>query len=130
MNNKYSYTFNNLIKIKIEILLLLVKNKHKVFTMDLSLLISTIIMLKQSILKDYLFKIMKKLNKLSMQNHFNESIKYNINKDTIEDINIILENMDDWIRNYNSAVRMTMKRELMTNLGEIKRMFQQMININ
>ena len=99
--------------------------------MDLSLLISTIVMLKQSILKDNLFKIMKKLNKLSMQNNFNESMqnnfnesmKYNLNEDVIEDINILLENMDDWIRYYNSEIRMSIKKELMNNLVEIKRMF-------
>ena len=99
--------------------------------MDLSLLISTIFMLKQSILKDNLFKIMKKLNKLSMQNNFNESMqnnfnesmKYNLNEDVIEDINILLENMDDWIRYYNSEIRMSIKKELMNNLVEIKRMF-------
>lgn len=91
--------------------------------MDLSLLISTVVMLKQCTLKDYLFKIVKKINKLSIQNYFNESIKYNLDKniteDIIEDINIILENMDDWIRNYNTVI----KRELMSNLGEIKKMF-------
>ena len=99
--------------------------------MDLSLLISTIFMLKQSILKDNLFKIMKKLNKLSMQNNFNESMqnnfnesmKYNLNEDVIEDINILLENMDDWIRYYNSEIRMSIKKELINNLVEIKRMF-------
>ncbi len=95
--------------------------------MDLSLLISTIVMLKQCTLKDYLFKIVKKINKLSIQNYFNESIKYNLDKniteDIIEDINIILENMDDWIINYNAVMRITMKRELISNLGEIKKMF-------
>ena len=98
--------------------------------MNLSLLISTIVMLKQSVLKDYLFKVMKKLNKLSIQNHFDESIKYHLDEDILEDINIILKNMDDWIRHYNSEVRMPMKKELMTNLVEIKQMFKQMININ
>jgi hypothetical protein len=95
--------------------------------MDLSLLISTVVMLKQCTLKDYLFKIVKKINKLSIQNYFNESIKYNLDKniteDIIEDINIILENIDDWIRNYNTVMRITMKRELIYNLGEIKKMF-------
>ena len=88
---------------------------------DLSLLISTIFMLKQSVLKDYLFKVMKKINKLSIQNHFNQSIKYHLDEDMIEDINIILENIDNWIR-------LSMKKELMCNLVEIKRMFQQMRN--
>jgi hypothetical protein len=96
--------------------------------MDLSLLISTIVMLKQSTLKDYLFKVMKKLNKMSIQNHFNES-KY-ITVDIIEDIDIILENIDNWMRHYNSEIRMTMKKELITNLVKIKMMFQQIRNIN
>jgi len=96
--------------------------------MDLSLLISTIIMLKQSTLKDYLFKVMRKLNKISMQNHFNES-KY-ITVDIIEDINIILNNIDNWIRHYNSEMRITMKKELIIKLVEIKIMFQQIRNIN
>jgi hypothetical protein len=96
--------------------------------MDLSLLISTIIMLKQSTLKDYLFKVMRKLNKISMQNYFNES-KY-ITVDIIEDINIILNNMDNWIRHYNSEMRITMKKELIIKLVEIKIMFQQIRNIN
>ena len=98
--------------------------------MNLSLLISTIVMLKQSVLKDYLFKVMKKLNNLLTQNNFNESIKYHLDEDILEDINIILKNIDDWIRHYNSEIRMTMKKELMTNLVEIKQMFKQMININ
>ena len=96
--------------------------------MDLSLLISTIVMLKQSTLKDYLFKVMKKLNKMSIQNHFNES-KY-ITVDIIEDIDIILENIDNCMRHYNSEIRMTMKKELITNLVKIKMMFQQIRNIN
>jgi hypothetical protein len=95
---------------------------------DLSLLISTIFMLKQSVLKDYLFKVMKKINKLSIQNHFNQSIKYHLDEDMIEDINIILENIDNWIRHYNYEIRISMKKELMCNLVEIKRMFQQMRN--
>lgn len=92
--------------------------------MDLSLLISTIVMLKQSVLKDtdYLFKVMIKLNKLLIQNNFNESIKYHLD----EDINIILKNVDDWIRHYNSEIRMSMKRELITNLEKIKKMFQKL----
>jgi transcriptional regulator CtsR len=87
-------------------------------------------MLKQSTLKYYLFKVMKKLNNLLTQHNFNESIKYHLDEDILEDINIILKNIDDWIRHYNSEIRMTMKKELMTNLGEIKQMFKQMININ
>ncbi len=98
--------------------------------MDLNLLISTVVMLKQSTLKDYLFKVMRKLNKLSIQNHFDESIKYHLDEDILEDINIILKNMDDWIRHYNSEVRMPMKKELMTNLEKVKQMLEQMININ
>lgn len=90
--------------------------------MDLSLLISTIMMLKQSILKEYLFKVMKKINKLSIQNHFNQSIQYS-DEDLLKDINIILENIDDWIRHYNCEMRMSMKKELMSNLVEIKKMF-------
>lgn len=91
--------------------------------MNISLLISTIVMLKQCTLKDYLFRVMTKINNLLIQSNFNQSIKYNITEDIIEDINIILDNMDEWIRHYNSEMKMTMKRELMTNLGEIKKMF-------
>lgn len=80
-------------------------------------------MLKQCTLKDYLFRVMTKINNLLIQSNFNQSIKYNITEDIIEDINIILDNMDEWIRHYNSEMKMTMKRELMTNLGEIKKMF-------
>jgi hypothetical protein len=94
--------------------------------MDLTLLISTIIMLKQSILKENLFKVMNKINNLSMQNNFNQSIKYNLDEDMMEDINIILNNIDEWIRHYNSEIRMSMKRELMVNLGKIKMMFKQL----
>lgn len=110
--------------IKIEILFYSIKNDYKINNMDLSLLISTIVMLKQSVLKDtdYLFKVMIKLNKLLIQNNFNESIKYHLD----EDINIILKNVDDWIRHYNSEIRMSMKRELMTNLEKIKKMFQKL----
>ena len=90
---------------------------------DLSLLISTIVMLKQCILRDYLCIIMKKINKLTMKNYFNELIKYSLTEDILEDINIILNNMDDWIRYYNSEMKMTIKRELMTNLEEIRKMF-------
>jgi hypothetical protein len=95
--------------------------------MDLSLLISTIMMLKQSILKQYLFKVIKKLNKLSIQNHFNQSMKHYLDEDLMEDINVILENMDDWIRHYNCEIRMSMKKELMSNLVEIKKMFYDII---
>lgn len=90
---------------------------------NLNLLISTIIILKQSTLKEYLFKVMMKLNKLSIKNYFNESMNYNLNTDIIEDINIILENIDDWIRHYNSEMRMSMNKELIINLAEIKKMF-------
>jgi hypothetical protein len=95
--------------------------------MDLSLLISTIVMLKQCTLKDYLFRVMTKINNLLIQTNFNQSIKYNITEDIIEDINIILDNMDEWMRHYNSQIRMTMKKELMSNLGEIKKMFYVLI---
>jgi hypothetical protein len=74
-------------------------------------------------LKDYLFIIVKKINKLTMKKYFNELIKYSLTEDILEDINVILNNMDDWMRHYNSEMRMTMKRELMINLGEIKKMF-------
>ena len=80
-------------------------------------------MLKKCILKDYLFKIVKKINKLTMKKYFNELIKFNLTEDIIEDINIILDNMDDWMRHYNSEMKITMKRELMTNLEEIRKMF-------
>jgi hypothetical protein len=65
----------------------------------------------------------KKINKLTMKKYFNELIKYSLTEDILEDINVILNNMDDWMRHYNSEMRMTMKRELMINLGEIKKMF-------
>ncbi len=99
------------------------KNIYKMDRIDLSLLISTIAMLKQCMLKDYLFIIVKKINKLTMKKYFNELIKYSLTEDILEDINVILNNMDDWMRHYNSEMRMTMKRELMINLGEIKKMF-------
>ncbi len=91
--------------------------------MDMSLLISTISMLNQCMLRDYLCIIVKKINKLTMKKYFNELIKYSLTEDILEDINIILNNMDDWMRYYNSEMRMKMKRELMINLGEIKKMF-------
>lgn len=90
---------------------------------DLNLLISTIFMLKQCMLKDYLFKIVKKINNLLIQTNFNELININLTEDIIEDINIILDNMDDWIRYYNSEMRITIKRELIANLEEIRKMF-------
>ena len=95
--------------------------------MNMNLLLSTILMLKKSLLKDYLFKVMINLNKLKIKNHFDESIKINIlTEDVIEDIRIFLENMDEWIRNYNLEMRLLMKRELIINLAEIKMMFQQL----
>lgn len=84
-------------------------------------------MLKKSVLKDYLFKLMINLNKLKIKTHFDESIKMNIlNEDIINDIHIFLENMDEWIRHYNSEMRLSMKKELIANLSEIKIMFQQL----
>ena len=95
--------------------------------MNMNLLLSTILMLKKSLLKDYLFKVMINLNKLKIKNHFDESIKINIlTEDVIEDIHTFLENMDEWIRNYNLEMRLLMKRELIINLAEIKMMFQQL----
>jgi hypothetical protein len=95
--------------------------------MNMNLLLSTILMLKKSLLKDYLFKVMINLNKLKIKNHFDESIKINIlTEDVIEDIHTFLENMDEWIRNYNLEMRLSMKRELIINLAEIKMMFQQL----
>jgi|688.fasta_scaffold14170_5 hypothetical protein len=84
-----------------------------------NLLLSTILMLNKSIIKDYLFKLMMNLNKLNVQNHFEHSGNYNLNDDMIEDINIILDNMDSWIRLYNSEMRMLMKRELFNNLKKL-----------
>jgi hypothetical protein len=95
--------------------------------MDVNLLLSTILMLKKSLLKNYLFKVMINLNKLKIKNHFDESIKINIlTDDIIKDIHIFLENMDEWIRNYNSEMRISMKRELIINLAEIKIMFKKL----
>jgi len=99
--------------------------------MNINLLLSTILMLKKSLLKDYLFKVMVNLNKLKIKNHFDETIKINVNvlnEDIIEDIYIFLENMDEWIRNYNSQMKMSMKRELTNNLKEIKNIFTQLIS--
>lgn len=96
-----------------------------------SLLLSTILMLKPSIIKNYLFKIMKNLNKLAIKNHFNEK-KYNLNEneneDIIDDMNIVLDNMDLWIRNYNSERRMTMNRELSNNLKQLTIYFGELLN--
>jgi hypothetical protein len=84
-------------------------------------------MLKKSLLKDYLFKVMVNLNKLKIKNNFDESIKINIlTGDVIKYIHIFLENVDELVRNYNSEMRMSMKRELIINLAEIKMMFQQL----
>lgn len=95
--------------------------------MDINLLLSTILMLKKSLLKDYLFKVMINLNKLKIKNHFDESIKINIlTDDIIKDIHIFLENMDEWIINYNSEMRISMKRELIINLAKIKIMFKKL----
>lgn len=95
--------------------------------MNMNLLLSTILMLKKSLLKDYLFKVMVNLNKLKIKNHFDESIKINVlTEDVIEDIHTFLENVDEWVRNYNSEMRLSMKRELIINLSEIKIMFQKM----
>jgi len=94
--------------------------------MNTELLLSTILMLKKSSLKDYLYKIMKNINILKIQNHFADDIVFTEN--IIEDIIILLENMDDWIRNYNSSTKMLMNKELMSNLLEIKKMFQVQIN--
>lgn len=91
-----------------------------------NLLLSTILMLNKSILKDYLFKIMKDLNKLAIHDHFNCE-KYNLNEDTIEDINVVLDNIDLWIRNYNSEKRISMNRELTYNLKEIVREFEELL---
>ena len=95
--------------------------------MNINLLLSTILMLKKSLLKDYLFKVMVNLNKLKMKNNFDESIKINIlTGDVIKYIHIFLENVDELVRNYNSEMRISMKRELIINLAEIKMMFQQL----
>lgn len=98
----------------------------------MNLLLSTILMLKKSILKDYLFKVMKKLNKLQMnfnKHDENEMCDYDqINQNIIHDVHIILENIDEWIRHYNSESRMSMKRELSNNLIEIKNMFIRFIS--
>lgn len=96
--------------------------------MNANLLLSTILMLKKSILKDYLFKIMTNLNKLEIQTHFNNDKKYILNEDTIEDINMVLNNMDSWIRNYNSEKRMAMNRELSYNLKELVKEFEELLN--
>jgi hypothetical protein len=84
-----------------------------------NLLLSTILMLNKSIIKDYLFKVMMNLNKLNVKNHFECLTNYNLDDDIIEDINSILDNMDSWIRHYNSAMRMPMKRELFNNLKKL-----------
>lgn len=96
--------------------------------MSANLLLSTILMLKKSIIKDYLFKIMTKLNKLEIQTHFNNNKKYILNEDIIEDVNIVLNNMDLWIRNYNSENRMAMNRELSYNLKELVKEFEKLLN--
>ena len=91
-----------------------------------NLLLSTILMLNKSIIKDYLFKIMTDLNKLAIHNHFNDK-KYNLNEDTIEDINIVLDNIDLWIRNYNSEKKMSMNVELSYNLKELVKEFEELL---
>jgi hypothetical protein len=84
-----------------------------------NLLLSTILMLNESIIKDYLFKVMINLNKFNVKNHFECLTNYNFDDDIIKDINAILDNMDSWIRHYNSIMRMPMKRELFNNLKKI-----------
>jgi hypothetical protein len=92
----------------------------------LSLLLSTILMLKKSNIKNHLCKIMKKLNILSMQYHFE---KINLTEDLIEDMRIISEDMDLWIRHYSYfEIRMPIKRELLNNLKELENIFTQLVS--
>lgn len=93
---------------------------------DLNLLLSTILMLKKSTLKNYLCKLMNNLNKLKIKDNF-EVNKIIINENVIEDICIILENMDEWIRHYNSEMKISMKKELITNLKKLKKIFKILI---
>ena len=53
--------------------------------------------------------------------------KYNLNEDTIEDINIVLDNIDLWIKNYNSEKKMSMNVELSYNLKELVKEFEELL---
>jgi hypothetical protein len=91
-----------------------------------SLLLSTILMLKKSNIKNHLCKIMTKLNILSMQYHFEN---FNLTEDLIEDICIISEDMDLWIRYYSYfEIRMPVKKELLNNLKELEKIFKELVS--
>ena len=95
-----------------------------------NLLLETILMLKPSILKNYLFKVMTDLNKLTIQNDFDSEKKYNLHYETVEDINIILNNINLWIRNYNFSMGTSMKKRLLINLKELVKEFGELIENN
>ena len=84
---------------------------------DMHLILSTISMLKNSKLKNYLFDFSRRINKMMFQFHSSEETELTI----IEYATIILENMDAWVRQYNSEMRMTMKKELASNLVQMKK---------
>jgi len=103
-----------------------------------SLLLSTILMLQKSTLRDNLFKLSQNISKMNMLTYSHET---KLEKTTInnfkqiinEDIIYVLENIDDWIMNelifnYNSKRRMNMPKELIYNLTKIKEMFLNYIN--
>ena len=99
---------------------------------DMNLILSTLELLKNSKLKRHLFDLTSRINRITMKTYSSnmggndETIMEYIND--IEDYaHLILENIDDWIRNYNSQLRMTMKKELAGGLIQIKQMLKNII---
>ena len=98
---------------------------------DMNLILSTLSMLKSSMLKKHLFDLSCRMNRITMQTYLSNTtdhatiMEYIIE---IEDyISIILANIDDWIRHYNSQLRMSMKKELSGGLVQIKQMLKNIV---
>jgi hypothetical protein len=82
-------------------------------------------------LKKHLFDLSCRMNRITMQTYLSNTtdhatiMEYIIE---IEDyISIILANIDDWIRHYNSQLRMSMKKELSGGLVQIKQMLKNIV---
>jgi hypothetical protein len=101
-------------------------------TFDMNLILSTVEMLKNSKLKQHLFYLSCQMNRMAMQSYLlNTSSNQAIIMEYISEIkdysHIILTNIDDWIRNYNSQLRMSMKKELASGLIQIKQMLKNIV---
>lgn len=114
----------------------IINNESTQIDINTSILLTSILMLQNSPLRNNLYELTKNITKMNMLSYIINKTKLEIDamnklKQIInEDMIFILENIDLWIIQYNSTRRMNMPTELVHNLSKIKKMFNNYLNKN